>query len=172
MQQSTVSTDGYIGNYGGSLTGYYMNENNNPTEKGFAFFAGASVNSASVTAFPTLNQPLMVGGIQDASNVKLYINGILVNSQPSAAITSSGAPFGIGNDGRNYPSPGDGFWNGDYRHILVYNRALGPSELTAVNLFLNGEIPEPSTIALFVSGGFWLFLRRRADRRSASRTMM
>src|SRR5688500_3735345 len=73
MRQSSVATDGYFGNYGGSNTGYYVNESSD----GFKFFAGAVVTDGAGTAAPTLNQPLILGAVKDASSMSLYVNGLL-----------------------------------------------------------------------------------------------
>ncbi len=149
---------GFFGNYGGSGTGYYIAED--PTK--FYFFAGASVSGGSSTA--TTNRPLILGALQDATTMTLYVNGSPVASGASASILSSGAPVGVGNDGRYYPSTagGDGFWGGDYRDVLIYNRALSASEFASVQQFLATQAPEPSAAVALLAAAGSLFFRRRS----------
>src|ERR1051326_6250273 len=167
----TVSHTGFFGTYNGNLTGYYLDEASN-----FGFFAGTDNgqpqsgggsprSTSGGNSLATVNNPLILAARQDSTTMSLYTNGVQVSSAVSGIIVPGATAFAVGNDGRGAPSGGaygDGFWTGDFRDVLIYNRALSPSEFASVETFLANEIPEPSTIALFAVGGGWLFLRRRS----------
>lgn len=67
-----------------------------------------------------------VVGTYDRTNIKLYVNGVLVDTFPyTTAIDHSDSVLRIG-DAHNY------FWNGSIDDVRIYNRALTGTEVDAL----------------------------------------
>jgi hypothetical protein len=83
-----------------------------------------------------------VAGVYDGSEIRLYINGLLVGSAPtSGSIIDNGTmPAGVGRDD---VSPAL-YFNGKMDDLRIFNAALSPDELSCA--------PEPSSSLLMVAG--------------------
>lgn len=115
----------------------------------------------------SLNQ-MTVGAVRyDGSVFQTYQHDMTFNGQTSSTayvLNTGDSLFRIG--GGLFSSYNN--FNGDIAEILVYNRALSDSELSAVDGYLNTKytteaaaIPEPGSLVLLVAGLFGLGAVRR-----------
>jgi hypothetical protein len=82
---------------------------------------GYAMNSSYTLS---LNHWYQIAGTYDGSTVKLYVNGVLINSNPSTiTIGDNDMPVSIGS------CRGDYAFNGLVNYVRVYNRALTQSEV-------------------------------------------
>jgi hypothetical protein len=79
---------------------------------------------------PNLNQWYNVAVTRAGSTYTIYVNGTAVSSENNALpVPDANAPLTLG-EGES--PPGDFFMNGSMEHVLLYNRALGASELAGL----------------------------------------
>jgi hypothetical protein len=68
-------------------------------------------------------------GTFDGSNIRLYVDGVLINSAAySSAITTNSEPLSIGS-WYNTSGSTNQHWNGNIAQVSIYNRALTASEI-------------------------------------------
>jgi Concanavalin A-like lectin/glucanases superfamily/PEP-CTERM motif len=100
--------------------------------------------------------PFILTGLSGAADATIYQNSNLIadNGAPLSTrdLSSSDGLYRIGTQGG-----GMEFWQGDISEILVYNRALSPSELQQDWSYLDvkyfdAAVPEPSTLTLLACG--------------------
>jgi len=89
------------------------------------------------------SKPLVAGkwthftGTYDGANVKLYMNGTLVDTTPySGKIAYSSLPLWIGVSGRHIQHQ---FWNGSIDDVRIYDRALSADEVRQLYAVERGE---------------------------------
>lgn len=93
-------------------------------DKIYFFINNYWTDNASTTL--PLNTWSHVVGTYDGVAIKLYVNGVLVDTHPySTPIDSSTSPVQIG-DAHGYP------WNGSIDDTKIYNRALSAEEVAAL----------------------------------------
>lgn len=88
----------------------------------------ASVNGTTVTYNTALNvsQWYNIGATYDGSNLKLYLNGVLVKTQAkTGAITADASLLTIGKN----PSANNNYFKGKIDEVRVFNSALTDSQL-------------------------------------------
>ena len=98
----------------------------------------------------------------DANFTTLYMNRIQLAQSASQNVGANGVPFQIG-----YVNGFNNVFVGDMAEIIVYNRALTPTELSDVTYALEQTygIPEPASAAILAAGGLMLASQRRRWRR-------
>ena len=93
-----------------------------------------------------------VVGTWDGTTVKLYVNGVLVDSQPcTGTMLASTQSFQIGAEN----GPGGGFWGGTIDAVRVYNIALTLAQVQEIYGNGNGDASAGSASANLV--GWWKF---------------
>jgi len=108
--------------------------------------SGGSVQASYTNAMNTWHHVAAVG---DGSSVRIYIDGVQRASGGgvTASYGSSSEPFRIGGGGI-FDTTGN-FFNGQVDEVLVYHRALSPSEIQL--LHQSGFTPTDSSVAPFVN---------------------
>lgn len=88
---------------------------------------------AAYTTLPPLNQWNHVAAVKKADSIKLYINGVLVASNPAPTVpTYQGVELGIKLGGRANHNQ---YFNGILDDLWLYNRALTDEEIAAIYQF-------------------------------------
>jgi hypothetical protein len=113
----------------------------------------ASDNGIYLSAPMALNQWVQVTGTLDGStgDLRVYLNGVLsaettTTIRPFANLDPSQIPgIGIGNN----PSSSNFPFVGTIDEVLLYNRALSPTEVA-------GLVPEPGTLSIALGAGLFL----------------
>jgi len=106
-------TDGWGIYYNSNTTSFYVNN-----------YSSYAANWTSGSAYDLTN----ITGVYNGSNVKIYVNGLLVQNGASLSsnVSNTNVQMGIGR-----MNPGSYYYSGDFRVGLLYNRALGDDEILA-----------------------------------------
>jgi hypothetical protein len=91
-----------------------------------------NLNANTSGALPT-NEWVHIAGTYDGANIRIYINGVLENSQPQTGLLFNGNnTIAIGSKWNNgtYPTGNVSFpFNGDIDDVRIYDRALSTAEI-------------------------------------------
>jgi hypothetical protein len=107
-----------------SITGIYFSMGPSPYDTYFGITTSGGQNAAVSSQRISTTQYTNLCGTYDGSNIKLYLNGFLVATQP---LTGT-----IGNTGITRISGYDSnteTWDGNISQVSIYNRALSPQEI-------------------------------------------
>ena len=86
------------------------------------------------------NEWAFLAGVYDGSNVKIYLNGVLHDTNPSGSFTpfnSSGEPLCIG--GRPKPGGVDRLMNGMVDDVRVYNHGMSDNDIKEMFAWISGD---------------------------------
>ncbi len=115
------------------------------------------------------------GTTPTANNSGYFANGtISIFGGSSTSVTPYEGPGGGVSLGGSWTGIGvindPGYFNGDIAAVLIYGRALTPTETAAVDSYLNQTffIPEPTTALLVGVGALLVWRRRRTNRMTGS----
>jgi hypothetical protein len=104
-----------------SITGVYFSLGPSPYNY---YFGINGVQQATSTSNLSTTQYNNICGTYDKSNIKLYLNGVLL---ATTAYTTSISTSGIGRIS-GYDNGGE-IWNGNISSVMIYNRALTATEV-------------------------------------------
>ncbi|MCX6819577.1 MAG: DUF2341 domain-containing protein, partial [Candidatus Aenigmarchaeota archaeon] len=132
----TIETWGYIKSdrlnpfvskrNGASPVNYEFNTGSNRS-LGFHFYNGAWRGVDTQKNVFNLSAWVHFAVTYDMSNIKIYVNGLLVNSTPQTnALLSDGNPIRIG---RTYDGSSNYYFNGSMDEVRIYNRSLSQAEI-------------------------------------------
>lgn len=99
------------------------------------FGGGNNTPSAIATSAYTTPTPLIIAGTQSASTRTLYFNSITAAVNEAYTNTNTGmTQYALG-----YFGSGGGYANIDLGEVLVFNRVLSSSEITAITRYLSNK---------------------------------
>ncbi|XAM00919.1 PEP-CTERM sorting domain-containing protein [Phycisphaeraceae bacterium D3-23] len=146
---------GSLGAPAGDSAGLKMNQWNNSGTYGVTAFGVADFTATTPHAVNTTTHAVFVA---DGTDMQLYVNGVFVETIPTASIALSGLT-GIGHAYNHGTAESVDALNGSLIGVAVYDSALSGN---AISNHYNEFIPEPGSLALLGLGGLALLRRRRA----------
>lgn len=117
-----------------------------PTKIGAVQSGAGTIVSATA---PSVNVWHHIAYVQTGSGVILYIDGAQANTGSNPVQSGAVGVMRIGSFNTTFPTP---YWSGQVDEVRVYNRALTPSEVSALYGAGSAKLTTPSSTGLV---GYW-----------------
>lgn len=116
--------------YNGSNLNFSLGTNNAPTNYNiaFGFYNGAWRNTTTGYSMP-LNTWCHFVGTYDGATIRLFVNGVLIDSTSYTGTAASGGNVRIGRRWDDVANNANYFFSGDIALIRIYNRSLPSTEV-------------------------------------------
>jgi len=168
-QENIISQPRHNPPFGNQLVGLRLQINTGDGSSNYRVNAGYNDNTQNVVAFGPDNSVVADGNWHSAATtlfsdstsriISIYLDGVFANSISLSPLSvNSDAPFFIGTQFDPLTTNNESPFIGAIDDVRVYTRALNSQEIQAIH-----NVPEPSSLSLFLAGGTLLLgLRKRS----------